>query len=144
MSFPTSIIPNHPLQNGKKLADHYNDAIYYYRQCALIRNVREDMNEVKTQDQFIATMDHSILVHAKVQRERYSTNTFESQTYTNNGFYSAISNIIKNKLSNDGMPATDLALVSLMTNRSKNGKISFKKIDLKKLLGKDKVGTEQQ
>ncbi len=43
-------------------------------------------------------MDHSLLVHAKVQRERYSTNTFESQPYTNHGFYSAISNIVKNKL----------------------------------------------
>ena len=30
MSFPTSIIPTHPLQNGKKLADHYNEAVYYY------------------------------------------------------------------------------------------------------------------
>ena len=43
-------------------------------------------------------MEHSLLVHAEVQRERYSTNTFESQPYTNNGFYLAISNIIKNKL----------------------------------------------
>ena len=50
MSFPTSIIPTHPLQNGKKLADHYNAAIYYYRQVALIRDVQEDLNKVKTQD----------------------------------------------------------------------------------------------
>ena len=28
MSFLTSIIPTHPMQNGKKLADHYNAAIY--------------------------------------------------------------------------------------------------------------------
>ncbi len=48
MSFPTSIIPTHPLQNGKKLADHYNEAVYYYQQCALIQNVREDLNKVKT------------------------------------------------------------------------------------------------
>ena len=44
-------------------------------------------------------MDHSLLVHAEVQRERYSTNTFESLPYTNQGFYSSISNIVTNKLS---------------------------------------------
>ena len=98
MSFPTSIIPTHPLQNGKKLADHYNAAIYYYRQVALIRDVQEDLNKDETQDQFIATMDHAIQVHAKVQRERFSTNMFESQPYKHNGFYAAISSIVKNKL----------------------------------------------
>ena len=61
--------------------------------------MQEDLNKDETQDQFIATMDHPLLVHAEVQRERYSTNTFKSLPYKNQVFYTAISNIVTNKLS---------------------------------------------
>ena len=67
---PRSLFPWHPHQGHLTVPQYHVKVHHFYLMNALIRDVKEDYNDVDTQDQYIANMNNSFALMELVQRDQ--------------------------------------------------------------------------
>jgi len=101
MEVPSTLIANHPKQEGTSISDFVQASKFYYHIQGLQRDHAEDFDKPANQDVFILNMDYGQKVLDTVTLEHNSANKNLSDRWEGNRFFLSIQGLIP-KLINEG------------------------------------------
>ena len=90
---PRSLFPQHPHQGQLTVPQYHVEVHHFFLMNALICDVKEDYDDIDTQDQYIANMKYSLAIMELVQQDWNSQDPQVKMDYTGSAFIYTVARI---------------------------------------------------